>query len=138
MEHVLAFVSDGRPPVAANELLALEIVEQLLGLASAYSADRLDGAEPEDLADHRSVLKQVLLLERDRVEPGRDDPLHRLGKPDLGLVTGVEFDHPRELLRVQRISARPLDQRRLQLSGKDCALEQRVHELRCLVGRQRR
>ena len=90
-KQVLALVPDRGAALATHELLALEAVEHVFGLGSVQLADPLHGAEPEDLADNRGVLKKQLLLEGDRVEARRDDALHGLREPDLGLVTVAEL-----------------------------------------------
>src|SRR5439155_11518224 len=75
-EGVLRLGGDRGRARAAYELLALERVQQLFGLPARDAVDRLDGAEPEHLADDGGILEQALLLPGERVEPRRDDPLN--------------------------------------------------------------
>ena len=71
-------------------------------------ADRLDRTEPEHLADDGRVLEQRLLGRREAVETSGDDAVHRLRQ----LLERSDFSqHARELLGVERITARPRYQR---------------------------
>ena len=75
-ERVLVLAAHRGAPLAADELLPLERVQPLLRVLRARAlADRADGAEPEDLPEHRGVLEELLLARRKPVEAGRDDPL---------------------------------------------------------------
>jgi hypothetical protein len=80
-ERPLALALDRGAALAGEEALALEGVEERLGdvLASAQRAG------PEDLAEDRGILEDRLLLGREAVEAGGDDPLERLGE---GQVVG--------------------------------------------------
>ena len=84
-------------------------------LCTRATADRAYRAEPEDSPKHGGVLKQLLLLDRQPVEARRDDALHVLGQREL-LAAAALCDQARELLRVERIAARPREERRLKLS----------------------
>ena len=61
-EDVLVFPRDRRAPFAADELLAAERPQAFLDGASLGAADRGNGACPEDLPEHRSILDERLLL----------------------------------------------------------------------------
>ena len=61
-EGVLGLVGDRGAPVATDELLPFERVQPLLEQRPVVpTAERGDGARPEDLADHSRVLEQLLL-----------------------------------------------------------------------------
>jgi hypothetical protein len=137
-EDVLVLVSDGRPPFAADELLPLEPVQELLGLASLAVSDSLERPEPEDLADDGRVLKQQLLLDRERIEAGGDDPLHGLRQPEPASALAQLIDHACELLGVEWVASRALDQRRLQVGRQHGPFEQGVDQVCRVVVRQRR
>ena len=79
-ERVLGVGRDGATTVAADELLPLELVEPVLDRRLVDAAEVRERPGPEDLADHRCVLDQELLVGRKPVEPGGDDPLDRLGE----------------------------------------------------------
>ena len=103
-ERVLALARDRGACETLDELLALERVQQLLGLPACDAVDGFDRAEPEHLADDGRVLEQPLLLLGEGVEPGGDDSLHRLGQ--------LEHARParggtRVLLGVERVAAGP-------------------------------
>ena len=68
-----------------------------------------DRARPEHLADNGRVLQQALLRVGQPVEAGGDDALERLGKRELvrRALLRIQLD---ELLGVERIAARPLEQ----------------------------
>ena len=84
---------------------------------------------PEDLADHRCVLDQELLVGRKRVEPGGDDPLDRLGEVSLRPAVAHHADI---LLRVEGVPARAGEHRRLEVRLDDRLLEQQADESCCL------
>jgi hypothetical protein len=95
-EDELALSGDRRSAGAPKELLALEREQQFLGLSPGDAADRLDGAQPEDLSDHGRVLQQLFLVLRERVQPGGDDSLDRLRQ--LREITSFE----QRLARIDR------------------------------------
>ena len=116
--------SHRRRPDRAEELLLRELVEGLADLDAVAIAHRLEGTRPEDLPDHRCVLQEPLAIGRQRVEPGRDDPVDALRERELrtlrqlpGLPPGDEqaaiLQHPDELLRIERVPSGPLDDRAL-------------------------
>src|SRR5512133_1015003 len=132
-EGVLALTGHGAAPLAAHELAPLQLVETLLELEAVAAGDGRECARPEDLADDGGVLEQLLVRRVERVEAGGDDPVDRLGK--LEFLRPALARHANELLRVERVSAGPLEQRRLYLRWTDRALEQGVHETcRIVVG----
>ena len=79
-ERVLRVGRDGAATVAADELLPLELMEPVHDSGLVDVAEHGERPGPEHLADHGRVLDQDLLVRRQRVEPGRDDPLDRLGE----------------------------------------------------------
>ena len=97
-----------------------------------FAAER---AQPEHPADDGRFLEQLLLLGRQRVEAGGDDPLDRLGKDDF---VRPRLEHARELLRVERIAARVREQPRLKVGVDRRPPEQRVQECRRLLLGERR
>ena len=102
-----------------------------LGLVSAQRA------RPEDLADDGGVLEGRLLLGREPVEAGGDDPLQRLGKRQVVRRAALEVEL-RELLGVERVALRALEQRLLDLRREQRALEHVRDEERGLLVRERR
>ena len=122
----------------ADELLAGQLVQRLLDLARVAAAHRRQRARPEHLAHHRGVLEQALALRRERVQAGGDQRLHRVGhlRPRSPSCAAVG-EQAHELLRVQRVAARPLEQRLLRLRRQHRPLEQRRRRAgRLLVGQR--
>ncbi len=70
LERELRLALDRAATRALHEFLLLERMQLLLR--------RPESTEPEHLSDHRRVLQQRLLLERERVESRGDDPLDGL------------------------------------------------------------
>ena len=81
-ERVFRFVADGRPSRALDEALALEDVKLLFGYRPRPPVD--DAPEPEDLAEHGGILEKSLLLERQKIQPRRNDALHRFRHGEIG------------------------------------------------------
>jgi hypothetical protein len=102
-EHVCPFARDGRAPLTAHELLALERLEAVLGVLDARHV--CQRSSPEHLPDDGRGLEQRLLLERERVEPRRDHSLDRVRQRERTAVLPLG-EHPCVLLRVERIAAR--------------------------------
>ena len=100
------------------------------------SRDRRERARPEDLAQHGGILEQALLVVDERVEARGDDPLHRL-RERIADAAALR-QHPRELLRIERIPAGSQQQLGLCLRRQDRTVEQRGEQLRRLVGGERR
>ena len=103
-------------------------MEGQLDLARLRSPISARAPRPEDLSEDRCVLEQALALRRQGVE---DEPrsapalvrhLHRI--PELAALG----EEPHELLRVQGIATRALDQDQLHVRWKLRALEQRQDE----------
>ena len=118
-EGVLRLAGDRGAAVAADELLPLERVQDALVRARQR-------ARPEDLADHRRVLQERLLLRREPVDPRRDQALHRLGQRQVAaLVLG---EHPRVLLGVERVALGALQHRLLRVGVEHGAVEQPLEE----------
>ena len=134
-EGVLVLASDRRSALAADELLPLEGMQPLLRFVPFEAADGAHRSEPEDLAEHRRVLEELLLFGREPVEARGDDALDVFGERQVFAVRlGVE---PGELLGVERIAARPREQRRLCLRGHDRTLQQAGQKARGVVVRER-
>src|SRR5262245_29383567 len=74
-ERILGLAGHGAAPLTAHELLALERVQQSLGLAQIDPGGGVQRTRPEELADDGGVLKQRLLRRREPVEAGGDDSL---------------------------------------------------------------
>ena len=136
-EGVLVLASDRRAPLGAHELLARKRVEGELGVGAFAAPNRADGAEPKDLAEDRCVLEELLLGDREPVEPRRDDALHVLGQRQLPRRAAL-VEQPRELLGIQRVPARAREQRRLHLCRQDGSFEQRGEQARRVIVRERR
>jgi hypothetical protein len=135
-EGVLRLPLDGRAAFAPHELLPRERPQVQIEQTSVGVADRRERTGPEHLPDDGGVLKQSLLVGRQRVEARRDDPLHGLGHVSCELAPLRV--HPRELLGVERIPTGAVQQLRLGVGGKQRAVEQRGDEPRRVVGVERR
>ena len=59
------------------------------------------------------MLEQLLLVGGEQVDARRDDPLHGLGQTSVDAATRLEHAH--ELLRVERVAGRALDELALRL-----------------------
>ncbi len=112
-EGVLALAPDRRLPVASDELPPLELVQAALEPPALVAGDGGERAEPEDLAEDGGVLQQRLLAWLERVEPGGDNALYRLGQCQLARNGAALGQHPRELLGVERVAAGVRDERAL-------------------------
>ena len=148
-KRVLRLAGDGGAALAADELLPLERVQRLVELELHAAADRGQPRGPEDLADHRGVLDELLLGRRERVEARCDHPLHRLGQRQLAVgvqlppVRAVDeeaaiLEHPHVLLRVERVAAGAREHARLDLGRQQRLLEQRPEQTRGLLLGERR
>ena len=127
-EGVLRLVCDRGAAVTADELLAFERVQDLL----VRAAQR---AGPEDLADHRSVLEDRLLLGREPVDARRDQPLNGLGQRQVApFVLG---EHPGVLLRVERVALGALQHCLLRACVEHSPVEEALEQLGRLVVGQR-
>ena len=95
-----------------------------------------DRTRPEDLADDSRVLQQALLRVGQAVETGGDDALERLGKGELvrRAPFRIQLD---ELLGVERIAPRPLEQSLLRFGGEQRPAKEAPDQLgRLLVGQR--
>ena len=110
-------------------------------VALAHLRDR---AGPEDLPDDRGVGEHRLRVGRERVQAGGDQRLHRVGERDLGAFSQLParalldeqvpvLQQPHELLGVEGVAARAVEDRLLQLGGDHGGLEQRGDETRGLL-----
>ena len=122
-EAVLGLVRHRGAAFRPDELLARERVQAALDRGPFAPADRHERREPEHLPEHGSVLQQDLLGGRKRVQPGGDDPLHRLRErqPSSPELRG----QARELLRIEGVSAGPVEERALQLGREHGPLQER-------------
>jgi hypothetical protein len=82
-ECVLRLSRDRRAAFAANELLSLERMQTLLGVPPLDPCQRGGRAEPEHLPEHRRVLEDRLLLDRQPVDARGDQPLQGLGQREF-------------------------------------------------------
>ena len=82
-------------------------------------------------------MEEGLLLETEQVEPGGDDPLHRLRQRQL-LDRAPLAEHAHILLGVERVPARPREEGRLRLRREHGLLQQSEYELSGLRLRERR
>src|SRR5581483_8513877 len=134
-ECVFDLVCNRAAPLTADEPLALEEVEDPfeLGPGATGSVER---AQPEDLADDRGALEQLLLLAFQAVETRGDYALQRLRERQLvgacqrpATVAADEEapvdEHPHVLLRVERVSGRAVEQHALQVGREKRLIEQR-------------
>ena len=117
-ERVLRVAFQRRAPLPLDELLPGKAVEKLLRPIAVDAAEPRHRPEPEHLAEHRSVLEERLLLAAEGVETSGDQPLDGFGQRQAlsSRVLPLERD-PGELLRVERVSACPLEQPGLHLGG---------------------
>ena len=78
-------------------------------------------ARPKHLADHSGVLEQALPVRGERVEAGGDQRLERLGHRSGFFTDAAVGDQAHELLGVQGVPARPLQQCLLRLGRETAA-----------------
>ena len=134
LEAVRALAGDGRPALARDEVAQQQIVEDGLEILDV-GQQVLDGALPEDPADHRRSLEQPLLVPPQAVDAGGDHRLQRVGDP---LRRGAALEeHPCRLLDEERVALGLLEQR-LALGRRQLPVgEQRVEQLLALLGSER-
>ena len=125
LEGVLRVAGDRRRSFAADEVLPLQRAQVTVCIGGGHLTRRGDAAEPEHLAVNCRLPEQALLDLRESVEPRRDEALHGFrqlrGRPPLA-------QHARVLLGVQRVAARPLEQRSLVVGELERLLEQAGRE----------
>src|SRR5207248_1165241 len=98
-----------------KEFLALERAQEC---SEALPLDPVHGghsALPEDVPEDCGVLQQALLGRGEGVQPGSDDPLHRLGRRELLSVWAL-LPHSSVLLRIERVPACLSNQRLLSVT----------------------
>ena len=125
----------------AYELLAGQLVQCLGDFARLAAAHLRHSAGPEQLADDGGVLEQALALRRKRVQARSDQGLHRVGERQVlerALEQVAVGEQAHELLRVQRVPARALQQRPLGLRRQHRPLEQRGEQAGSLLVGERR
>ena len=124
-ERVFRLAGDGAPALALDELASLEAMERCFRRVPLLPQP----TDPEHATENGGVLQQLLLLAVEHVEAGGDDALDGLG--ERGAVRAL-VEQADELLRVQRVAAGPLEERRLDVGRNRGLIEKRVHELRGL------
>ena len=123
-EAVLGVALHRAAATGTDELLASELMERMLHLALVAVTHLGERAGPEHLADHSGVLEQALPVRGERVEAGGDQRLERLGHRSGVFTDAAVGDQAHELLGVQGVPARPLQQCLLRLGRENRALEQ--------------
>ena len=129
---ILALALERRAPLPAHEPFR----------SSEWRAGRRpfvrsrERSAPEHLPDHCGVLQERLLLIGEPVQPGGDDALERLRERVAPRSSRARAELG-ELLGVERVSARSLEERLLRLRGEHRSLEQLREEPRRLLVRER-
>ena len=109
-------------------------------------AEEGDCTRPEHSSHHRSVLQDCLALRGNRIQPGRDEGLQGvrelcfrevLREPASLVHELAVSERSHQLLGVERISSRPLQERGSRLGGKRGNGEEVREEPGCLLLRQR-
>ena len=114
-----------------------------LELAWLAAPDLGHGARPEHLAEYRRVLEQALALGRKGVKAGGDQRLQTLGQCRLRKAVSPRleaavYEQAHELLRIERVAARPLEDRLLEIAAEDGRGDELRDELgRLLIGQRR-
>jgi hypothetical protein len=121
-ERVLGVTSDGRSARPLNEVPAHERRQQLVGIDARDAADRLERADPEDVADDSGILQQPLLDVGQPVQARRDDAVQALRQ---FLEPPVLDQYSTELLRVERVAADASEQGLVRLGRKHRLLQHR-------------
>jgi len=121
-----------------DEFLAHELVQTFPDVALVTIADRGERARPENLAHDRGIVEERLSVRRECVEPRRDHRLHGLRYRNVALERAAVCEHACELLGVEGVSARALEQSLLRLRGQHRAVEQESEEVRSLLRAERR
>ena len=130
----LGFGGDRRASFAPDELAPFQPVEALFDGPPTLAGDVGHATEPEHLAQDGGLLDHLLVGRRQGIKASGDDRLHALGQ---GLLQPAFLDQPDELLRVQRISAGPLDQCLLNVGGQQRPHQQGMDERgRVLIGQR--
>jgi hypothetical protein len=114
------------------ELLTGQFMERLLHLAQLTATHLGQRPRPENLPEHGCILEQPLALRAQGVQPGGDQRLHRLRHlhPFGEMITVGEQAH--ELLSVERVASRPLQQQPLRLRWQQRPLQKRSDQARRL------
>ena len=131
-EGDLGLIFDGGAPLPADETLALERMQR--GRRGTLLATECP--DPEHLSDDRCIAEEIFLLRRESVEAGGDDALECLRQRKLLRRAALEVEL-RELLGVERISSRSLEQGLLRLRHEHRAVEEPTDQLRGLLVRKR-
>ena len=136
-EGELLLAVDRGNPDRADELAVHEPVQVPPDRISLTLADRGDAARPEHPADDGGVMEERLELGPEGVEPCGDERMHGLGHGET--VDGSSLrEHACELLGVERVATRPLEEHPLRLGRQERAVEESVDEATGLLDRERR
>ena len=99
----------------AHQLLARQLVQHQLHLVWVTPAHLGHGAGPEHFPHHRRVLEQTLAILAERVQARGDQRLHRGRHLHNLRKRAAVGEQAHELLRIQRVPTRPLQQLPLRL-----------------------
>ena len=143
-EGVLGLALDRGTPGRTHELLARELPQRLGDLVEVALAHLRDRPGPEDLPDDGGVGEHRLSLRRQGVQARGDQGLDRIGERDLGAFAQLParplldeqvlvLQQPHELLGVERVPTRTLQDRSLELGGDHGRLEQGRDQARGLL-----
>jgi hypothetical protein len=136
-EHVFRLASHRGAAGRADEFLAVQLMQHRPNLGLAVAAHVCDGASPEHHAHHRGVLQHAFALGGESIQPGSDQPMHprrqrklciRIEAPP-GAVPREDvlvLHQPDELLCIQRVATRALQDRLLNLGGQRRSAQQVV------------
>ena len=128
-EGELVLAVDRRDADGADELAVDELVQLTPRDTTIAFADCRDRAAPEDSPDDGSIVQERFLLRTKRVEPRCDQRLHGLRYGEA-LDVAALLEHARELLGVQRVASRSLEEHALRLGRQERAVEQEMQEAR--------
>ena len=148
-EAELILIDHRRRPHGPDELLLDELVESLPDSILVPLPDRSDRAGPENLAHDGSVVEERLSLGGKRVDAGGDQRLDGLGNGDRFARRGLDGppsgredaavpEHADELLRVEGVATRTLEQGGLGLRRENGLHEQGREQPSRLLGGERR
>ena len=112
-----------------DQLLAGEIVERLRHVGRLPVAHRREGARPEHLAHHGSVLEQALAIRRERIQAGGDDGLDGVRHLRAGVLVPLIGEQADELFGIERIAAGALQELLQDRRREQHALQQPGDEL---------
>jgi len=127
-ERELLLVAEGGRLVRDHQLLHAQPPKRVAHLRHRSTGQLDQGTHPEHASYNRGVLQHRLLVLREAVEPGRNEPLHRARQVDpghrsrdlplrsLGRAENAVVDQlADDLLDVERVALAALDDRSLEL-----------------------